>query len=54
MLLSLFHRCPSFVCTKKADLSNVTNQVYPLVYFCSRHTNEWRESRANAVGLLEA
>lgn len=42
----------SFVCAKIADLSNVTDQVYPLVYFCSRHTDEWRESRANAVGLL--
>lgn len=42
----------SYVCAKLSDLISVTEQIYVATYFCSRHTDEWRESRANAVGLL--
>lgn len=44
----------SHVCAKIADLMNVSNEVFTLTYFCGRHTDDWREPRANAVGLISS
>ena len=42
----------SYVCAKVSDLMSVSDAVICLTYFCSRHTDDWREPRANAQGLL--
>jgi hypothetical protein len=42
----------SYVCAKVADLTSVSETVICLTYFCSRHTDGWREPQANAQGLL--
>ncbi|KAH7080231.1 hypothetical protein BKA63DRAFT_600602 [Paraphoma chrysanthemicola] len=42
----------SYVCAKLADYMSVSEEIICLTYFCSRHTHEWREPRANAQGLL--
>jgi hypothetical protein len=42
----------SYVAAKVADLLTVSDDVICLTYFCSRHTDDWREPRANAQGLL--
>jgi hypothetical protein len=42
----------SYVCAKLTDYMSVSDEIICLTYFCSRHTNEWRDPRANAQGLL--
>lgn len=42
----------SYVCAKVTDFMSVSDAVICLTYFCSRHTDDWREPRANAQGLL--
>lgn len=42
----------SFVCAKISDLVSVSNQVLSISYFCGRHTDELRDPRANAKGML--
>ncbi|RDL36240.1 Uncharacterized protein BP5553_06852 [Venustampulla echinocandica] len=42
----------SFVCAKISDLISVSNHVLILTHFCGRHTDEMRDSKANATGML--
>jgi len=44
----------SHVCAKIFDFISVTHQIMCLTYFCSRHTDQWKEPRANAVGLISS
>ncbi|CAN9191195.1 unnamed protein product [Alternaria alternata] len=42
----------SHVCAKTIDLLSVSDDIICLTYFCSRHTDQWREPRADATGLV--
>ena len=42
----------SHVCAKVTDLLSVSDEIFCLNYFCSRHTDQWREPRADATGLI--
>jgi hypothetical protein len=42
----------SHACAKISDLISVSNEVFALTYFCGRHSDEWREPRANASGII--
>jgi hypothetical protein len=42
----------SHVCAKVTDLLSVSDEVFCLTYFCSRHTDQWREPRADATELI--
>lgn len=42
----------SHTCAKMSDLMAVCSNIIPLVYFCGRHTDEFRDPRANANGIV--
>lgn len=42
----------SFVCAKISDLISISNQIILITHFCGHRTDELRDPRANAQGML--